>query len=322
MTYTKTVALPVGPDEAFALVTEPERLRRWQAVTARVDLRAGGDYRWTVTPGHVAAGIVTEVDPGRRVVLTWGWEGNALADPSTVTITIEPTDGGSQVTLEHEGLTAEQEARHAEGWDHFLERLERAAADGDAGPDAWAAYPEQMEPLPAAEASLAVLQQVLRQVGPDDRHRPTPCADFDVHQLAEHLLGTLVSLGSMAGSEIVRPESDSLEDVVATMAADVIEAWHARGLDGTVQSPAGEAPAAFIAGIIPIELLLHAWDFAQATAAQLTVADELVKYVAGLAEQVVPAGRGRAFGDEVAPPVDADALTRLASYSGRTPMVA
>ena len=42
MTYTNTALLPVSPDEAFALITEPERLRRWQTVSAYVDLRAGG----------------------------------------------------------------------------------------------------------------------------------------------------------------------------------------------------------------------------------------------------------------------------------------
>jgi len=56
MTCTRTATLPVSPDEAFALITEPERLRRWQTVSAVVDLRAGGDFRWTVSPGHVAAG--------------------------------------------------------------------------------------------------------------------------------------------------------------------------------------------------------------------------------------------------------------------------
>ena len=65
MSYTKTAFLPVTPDEAFALITQPERLRRWQTVSARVDLRAGGEYRWTVTPGHVAAGTYREIEPGK-----------------------------------------------------------------------------------------------------------------------------------------------------------------------------------------------------------------------------------------------------------------
>ena len=51
MSFNQSVLLPVSPDEAFALVTEPERIRRWLAVSAYIDLRAGGDFRWTVATG-------------------------------------------------------------------------------------------------------------------------------------------------------------------------------------------------------------------------------------------------------------------------------
>ena len=117
MTFTKSVALPVSPDEAFALITEPERLRRWQTVSAYVDLRAGGAYRWTVTPGHVAAGTFREVEPGTRVVFGWGWEGDRASPPdaSTVTVTDRAGRGGSQVTLVHEGLDEEQAERARRG---------------------------------------------------------------------------------------------------------------------------------------------------------------------------------------------------------------
>jgi uncharacterized protein YndB with AHSA1/START domain len=43
MSIDRSVVVPLSPDETFALITEPERLRRWQAVTARIDLRAGDD---------------------------------------------------------------------------------------------------------------------------------------------------------------------------------------------------------------------------------------------------------------------------------------
>lgn len=326
MTYARTVSLPVSPEEAFALVTQPERLRRWMAVTARVDLRAGGAWRWTVTPGNVAGGTVREVEPGRRVVLDWGWDLMPGAEGAlgTVTVTVEPAGDGSTVTLVHEGLDVEQEASHAEGWDHFLGRLEVAAVEGDAGPDDWAASPDPIDELVAAEAALAVLQQVVRQVGPGDGGRATPCAEFTVDELTEHLLDNLVGLGAMAEAELVRPEGagveDGLEDAVAVLAAEVIEAWRRRGLDGTARSPFGEAPAPVLAGIVAIELLIHAWDYAQATGAVITASDELVSYVAGLAERVVPGARGRAFADEAPAPADADALTRLAAYSGRTPL--
>jgi uncharacterized protein YndB with AHSA1/START domain len=97
MPFEKSVLVPLNADETFALITQPDRLRRWQVITARVDLRAGGEYRWTVIPGNSAAGTFTEVEPGRRVVFTWGWEGSAELPPgaSTVIITLEPAAGGT-----------------------------------------------------------------------------------------------------------------------------------------------------------------------------------------------------------------------------------
>lgn len=324
MTYTKTVALPVSPDEAFTLITEPERLRRWMGVTARVDLRAGGAYRWTVTPGHIAAGTFREIDPGKRIVFGLGWEGNPdlASDASIVTITVEPDGAGSRVTLIHEGLTADQEVGHAEGWDHFLDRLQKVAAVGDAGPDEWAAAPENLDQLSAAEASLAVLQGVLRQLTTADRTKQTPCDDYDCHALAEHLFGSLSGLGSMIGAEVKNPEEGSLENRISTMAATALEAWRARGLDGMVPGPGGDMPATVGASIFSIEFLVHAWDFAQASDATVTASDELIAYVQGLADQIIPTVRGTAFADEVAPSPDAGALDRLAAFAGRSPLAA
>lgn len=319
-TFTKTVQLPVSPDEAFALVTQPERLRRWQTVSAYVDLRAGGEYRWTVTPGHHAHGTFREVEPGKRVVFGWGWDGNPdlPKDASTVTITIDPVDGGSQVTLSHEGLTAEQAAMHAEGWNHFLGRLVALATTGDAGQDEWAWAPEDLDPLTAAEATLAVLQPVLRGLTDADRTKQTPCAEFDCHALAEHLFGSLTQLAAMAGATVTVPEAGSLEEKVSTMADEALTAWHA--WDG--EEVAGGGLPAYVAKVIlPIEFLLHAWDFAQASGQQVNVSDEVVAYVADNAKPIIEAGRERgSFGPELPAPEGAAALDAFAAFAGRTPM--
>lgn len=301
MSFTKSVVLPVSPDEAFALVTEPERLRRWQTVTASVDLRAGGSYRWTVTPGHVAEGTYHEVEPGRRVVFGWGWDQNPdlPKDASTVTITIEPAPEGCQLTLVHEGLTEAQAAMHAEGWNHFFERLETLARTGDAGQDEWAWAPENLTPLVAAEAALAAVQPVLRGLTPEDQPKPTPCADFTAHELAVHLLGSLVQLGGMAGASLSVPEHGSLEDKVSTLAEQAIAAWREVDLDGTVATPGGEA-----------------------SGQQLRVSDEVVTYIHELSSGVITQGRGSSFADEVTAQADADAVERFAAYAGRAPIPA
>jgi uncharacterized protein (TIGR03086 family) len=227
------------------------------------------------------------------------------------------------VTIVHEGLTDEQAAMHAEGWNHYVERLQKLATTGDAGQDEWAFAPEHLTPITAAEAALAVIQPVLRNLTPADRPKPTPCTEFTCHELAEHLFGSLTGLGSMAGAEVRNPEEGSLENRIAVMADQAITAWRGRGLDGMVPGPGGQDfPAALAINILSIEFLLHAWDFAQASGQPLSVSDELASYVLGLAEQVVPGARqGGAFAPEQPVADDASAMDRLVAYTGRRPLV-
>jgi uncharacterized protein (TIGR03086 family) len=322
MRAEKSVLLPVSSDEAFAMITEPDRLRRWKTVSARVDLRAGGQYRWTVIPGHVAAGTFIEVEPGRRIVFGWGWEGSQdlAPDASTVTITLEPAEGGTLVRLVHDGLTEEQVSSHLEGWNHFLGRLEQVTSTGDAGPDAWAAVPADLNPLTCADATLAVCQDVLRGIGEGDLGRGTPCSDFTVSQLADHLVGSMVSLGGMAGGEVVPAGAGApLESRVAHAAQQALEAWQRRGLEGTVKRGEGDMSAVLAASILPVELLVHAWDFAVATGQQVTVSDEVSGHTLALAREVIsPQSRGRMFADALEEGPDANILDRLIAFSGRT----
>lgn len=325
MTITKTANLPVSPDDAFALITEPERLRRWMGVTARVDLRAGGAYRWTVTPGNIVIGTFKEIEPGKHIAFSWGWDwsGDLGADASVVTITVEPSGSGTLVTLVHEGLTPEQESGHQEGWDHFFERLEKTAATGDAGPDEWAAAPQNLDSLSAAEASLAVLQGVLLKLTAGDHTKQTPCAEWDCDALADHLMGSIVGIGTMAGADVVDPEIGSLENRIAVMAATALEAWRDRGTEGMVDGPFGPMPAMMATSILAIEFLVHAWDFAQASGQTVTVSDEVVSFVQKNGQAIIDGSRERgAFAAETLAGTDATALDRLAAYAGRVPVSA
>jgi len=326
MAFEKSVLVPLGADETFALITQPDRLRRWQVITSRVDLRAGGDYRWTIVPGHATAGTFTEVEPGKRVVFTWGWEGSADLPPgaSTVIITLEPAIGGTLVRLVHEGLTDEQAASHADGWTHYLGRLVTAARTGDAGPDEWA-MPRELNPITAAEATLAICQLALRGVREADYHKPTICTEFDVTQLADHLIGSVTFLGTAAGAEPAQDSAQdssqtSLEARVAAAAQTTLEAWHRRGLDGQVKIGANEMPAGSALGIASIEFLVHAWDFAQVSGQRIAVSNELSQYVLDIAHQIIsPEVRaGGSFADPVEPGPDAGLLGRLIAFTGRS----
>ena len=76
-----------------------------------------------------------ELDPPRRVVFTWGWEGNDDVPPgsSTVEVTLTPDGEATILRLVHRDLPEEQRAEHDGGWKHFLPRLADAAARGEPG---------------------------------------------------------------------------------------------------------------------------------------------------------------------------------------------
>lgn len=321
MTVDQSVLVPLGSTETFALITEPDRLRRWQAVTARIDPKVGGEYRFTITPGHSAAGVVKEVVPGQRLVMTWGWEGDDQLPPgaSTVTITLEPATEGTTVRLVHEGLDDEQSAGHIQGWTHYLFRLSEAGTKGDAGADPWAGPTENLDNLTAAEAALASCQVVLRGLDSSHAAMPTPCAKFTVQDLLEHLLNSLRLLGGAAGAQVPNV-SGTAEHRVAVSAQSGLEAWRRRGNDGTVNMGGNDMAASMVTAILAIELLVHGWDLAKASSQTLPVNDEVAAYVLEQAHGIIGDALrdGDRFGQKVTPAPDADGITRLVAFTGRS----
>ncbi|HEY2214281.1 MAG TPA: TIGR03086 family metal-binding protein, partial [Acidimicrobiales bacterium] len=314
MTIEKSVLVPLDAEQTFALVTEPERMRRWFAVSARIDLRAGGDFRWTVVPGGNASGTVTELEPGRRVVFTWGWEGNEAVPPgsSTVTITLEPVAGGTTVRLVHDGLSEEQGNGHLGGWTHFLDRLVEAAREGDAGFDSWNLPNRTLDQLTAAESSLALCQAALRDLKDEDLSAQTPCAKFTVSELADHLLENIVHLAAAVDVTVLPSRSGPLESRIADAGQALLEGWRRRGTEGTVKVGPMELPADLAVRIIIVEFLVHAWDFAQATGRTLPEDDALAVYALEQTRGLMtPDLRdGDRFAAEVLVGPDADAISR------------
>jgi uncharacterized protein (TIGR03086 family) len=176
--------------------------------------------------------------------------------------------------------------------------------------------------LASAEDTLGVLQQVLHTVAGDDMSRQTPCTQFNVAQLTEHLLNSITAIGGMAGAEMAATdESDSPERRVVSAARPALDAWHRRGLEGNVPFGKGEMPAKGACGILSLEFLVHAWDYARAVGHDVNAPETLAEYVLSLARATIqPELRSRAgFDDPVAVAEDADALDRLVAFTGRNP---
>jgi len=152
--------------------------------------------------------------------------------------------------------------------------------------------------------------------------RQTPCTEFDVSQLTGHLLKSITALGGMVGAEIPEcDQSDSVERQVVAAARPALDAWHRRGLNGTVPFGNGEMPAKGACAILSLEFLVHAWDYAAAVGHEIDAPEPLSEYVLALAHQVIrPELRGSAgFDDPVDVPEDAAALDQLVAFTGPNP---
>jgi len=179
--------------------------------------------------------------------------------------------------------------------------------------------------LASAEAALGALQHVLHPISRDELSKSTPCSEYDVMQLTDHLLNSVTLLGGAAGAEVPDRNTDySVEQQVVGAARPALDAWHHRGLSDTVTLGPNELPATFAVSILTLELLVHGWDYAAATKHPMNVAESLADYVLGLAKKVInPQTRATVgFAEAVVVPDDASALDRLIAFTGRDPAAA
>lgn len=187
-----------------------------------------------------------------------------------------------------------------------------------AGPEA-----PPVDELDSAEASLQVLQQVVHGIATDDLTKQTPCREFDVAGLTDHLLNSITLLGGAVDAQLPeRNPDDAVERQIIAAARPTLDAWRRHGLEGAVPFGDNEAPAKFMAAILSLEFLVHAWDYASAIGRPIDAPDSLTDYVSDLAHRIItPEGRLRAgFDDPVDVAAHASKLDRLAAFTGRVPV--
>jgi uncharacterized protein (TIGR03086 family) len=183
-----------------------------------------------------------------------------------------------------------------------------------------------MDVFSCASVTLEACRVVLRRLSADDLGRPSPCTDFTVGEVGEHVVRSMVLLGSVAGassaSSAAAPSaaSGSLEERVAVSTEAALEAWRWRGLGGSVAVGRSTLAADLAVEIIPMELLVHGWDVARATGTGIEVPPEVAGYLLDQARALVtPDKRGRSFAAEVPAGPSATALERLIAFTGREP---
>src|SRR5256885_14205929 len=92
----RVITIDAPPETVFRLLTDPVQYVRWKGRLAELEPRRGGAFRVEFgIAKDVAAGKYVEVVRARRVVFTWGWEGNEMVPPGSSTVEIDPQPMGA-----------------------------------------------------------------------------------------------------------------------------------------------------------------------------------------------------------------------------------
>jgi uncharacterized protein (TIGR03086 family) len=175
-------------------------------------------------------------------------------------------------------------------------------------------------------------ERVVERITPDQYSQPTPCTEWDVRALLNHVIGTLAlgealqrdtmpAVGAAPGG---LPDTDLVGDdplkAYRANAEALLRATSDEALTRTHQTPFGEMPGSMLAGMVTLDVLVHGWDLAKATGQDTTLDDELAAHVLQFAQQT-PSDEMRAPRICPAIPVPGDATTtqRLVAFLGRRP---
>ncbi|MGB3829555.1 MAG: SRPBCC domain-containing protein [Ornithinimicrobium sp.] len=136
------IDIEAAPEAVFEFLITDAGVTSWMGQWASVDPQPGGQFAVDIS-GYPARGTFLEVDPPRRVTVSWGFAGNDSLPPgsSTVSFNLTQTSAGTRVDVTHTDLPEDDVPGHIKGWKHFLPRLARAAAGEQLPPDTWKPEP-------------------------------------------------------------------------------------------------------------------------------------------------------------------------------------
>ena len=153
---------------------------------------------------------------------------------------------------------------------------------------------------------------------------PTPCADYDVRGLLNHLMQVVIGFQHVARKQQMDLDEQEVltDDWKSEFDAEserLIQAWSEPGaLQG--ESSGMGLPQSVTVQLILGDLVIHPWDLARATGQTFEPDDELLQLLYGALQQMAPMGRKMgAFGPEVQVPADAPLFDRLLGLVGRDP---
>ncbi len=147
----------------------------------------------------------------------------------------------------------------------------------------------------------------------------TPCAEWDVATLIEHMVKAQTGLaGTVSGAEVAA-EGTPVERLDTVAAAMLKAAKEPGGLDRQVKRGDGEVPASQMFNIAIMDLGVHSWDLAKATSQDTAFSPEVVEFLFPIVQGMTQRGPSPAFAAPVDVAQGASRQDEMISLTGRAP---
>ncbi|MFH8882211.1 TIGR03086 family metal-binding protein [Streptomyces californicus] len=175
------------------------------------------------------------------------------------------------------------------------------------------------------EAAADRAMPVVRGIDDARLDDPTPCAEYDVRALLNHLFLVVVNFQALAARKDVdfsqEPEfvTGDWRSRFGEETARLVEAWGAPGAEEGTTGRMG-LPARTVGLMVLGDLTVHAWDLARAVGGDFVPEPGVLDEVGpGLAAMAPQAREMKMFGEPFPVGEDATAFERLLAVTGRDP---
>ena len=171
-------------------------------------------------------------------------------------------------------------------------------------------------------------ENVLAKISPEHYELPTPCTEWNVRELVNHMIGSVHFMASTVAGEAMPagdpPDFTAGNDAVGEFrlaAKRSVAVWGGDGaLDGSVHLGPAEMPAQVALGLNQLDILTHAWDVAEALGTDRSIDPPVAEAVLAATQMIITDEmRGDRFAPAVPVAEDAPAHDRLAAFLGRQP---
>ena len=180
-----------------------------------------------------------------------------------------------------------------------------------------------MDVIAQLDEIVPAVSNLAAGVRPDQIDNETPCANFRVRDLFDHLIAAGAIAAQLRGETPEAPPTltdDERPIALKAGLADLLDAAKTPGAgERTVTLPFGAIPGEVVLRFLTVDGMTHATDIARATGQTYEPDPALVEEVLASARALIaPEMRdGETFAAETPVPADATALTRLIAFTGR-----